>query len=193
LTFAPGETTQTITVPVTDDYLAEGSETLDMVWSKPSNATIADGVGVGMIVDDTTATAEDTVYANIAVDQSSVSEGAQLTYTVTLVDSEGNPVIVPAGDTVSVDLDWSGAAASGADTSNLPASVSITGGSQTEFTVDASFDDIVEADEPLIATITDVVDSAGVFERAEVGPQSVANTVITDGSVDATDDTASTN
>ncbi|MDO6469895.1 cadherin-like domain-containing protein, partial [Neptunomonas phycophila] len=174
-------------------YLAEGSETLDMVLSNPSNATIADGVGVGMILDDTTATAEDTVYANIAVDQSSVSEGAQLTYTVTLVDSEGNPVIVPAGDTVSVDLDWSGAAASGADTSDLPASVSITGGSQTEFAVDASFDDIVEADEPLIATITDVVDSAGVFERAEVGPQSVANTVITDGSVDATDDTASTN
>jgi hypothetical protein len=193
LTFAPGETTQTITVPVTDDYLAEGSETLDMVLSNPSNATIADGVGVGMILDDTTATDEDTVYANIAVDQSSVSEGAQLTYTVTLVDSEGNPVIVPAGDTVSVDLDWSGAAASGADTSNLPASVSITGGSQTEFAVDASFDDIVEADEPLIATITDVVDSEGVFERAEVGPQSVANTVITDGSVDATDDTASTN
>ncbi|MDO6469979.1 Calx-beta domain-containing protein, partial [Neptunomonas phycophila] len=45
LTFAPGETTQTITVPVTDDYLAEGSETLDMVLSNPSNATIADGVG----------------------------------------------------------------------------------------------------------------------------------------------------
>src|SRR5690606_18410754 len=51
LTFAPGQTTQTITVPITNDMLAEPSETFNVVLSTPSNATIAVSTGVGTILD----------------------------------------------------------------------------------------------------------------------------------------------
>jgi hypothetical protein len=52
LTFAPGETSKTITVPVIGDRLAEPNETVFVNLSSPTNATIADGQGVGTIVDD---------------------------------------------------------------------------------------------------------------------------------------------
>jgi hypothetical protein len=52
LTFAPGETSKTVTVPVIGDRLAEPNETFFINLSSPTNATIADGQGVGTIVDD---------------------------------------------------------------------------------------------------------------------------------------------
>ena len=52
LTFAPGETSKTITVLVNGDRLAEPNETFVVNLSSPTNATIADGQGVGTIVDD---------------------------------------------------------------------------------------------------------------------------------------------
>jgi hypothetical protein len=52
LTFAPGETTKIITVQVIGDRLAEPNETFSVNLSSPNNATIADGQGLGTIVDD---------------------------------------------------------------------------------------------------------------------------------------------
>jgi probable HAF family extracellular repeat protein len=52
LTFAPGETKKTITVPVYGDRLAEPDETFFVSLGGATNATIADGQGVGSIVDD---------------------------------------------------------------------------------------------------------------------------------------------
>ena len=52
LTFAPGETSKTIAVPVIGDRLAETNETFVINLSAPVNATIADGQGVGTILDD---------------------------------------------------------------------------------------------------------------------------------------------
>ena len=52
LTFAPGETTKTIPVLVSGDRLAEPNETFVVNLSSPTNATIADGQGVGTITDD---------------------------------------------------------------------------------------------------------------------------------------------
>ncbi len=52
LTFAPGETTKTITVLITGDRLPEPSETFAVNLTGPTNATIADGQGVGTITDD---------------------------------------------------------------------------------------------------------------------------------------------
>ena len=47
LTFAPGETSKTITVLVNGDRLGEPNETFLVNLSGPTNATIADGQGVG--------------------------------------------------------------------------------------------------------------------------------------------------
>ena len=52
LTFAPGETTRTILVRTVDDAAAEPTETFTVNLSNPVGATIADGQGVGTILDD---------------------------------------------------------------------------------------------------------------------------------------------
>jgi Calx-beta domain len=50
--FEPDKTTQTVTVFTKGDTLVEGSEQFFLNLSNPVNATIADGQGVGTIVDD---------------------------------------------------------------------------------------------------------------------------------------------
>ena len=49
LTFAAGETAKTVSVPVLDDDLDEGSETLTLTLSNASGATIADATATGTI------------------------------------------------------------------------------------------------------------------------------------------------
>ena len=51
LTFAPGETTRTILVQTLDDAAGEPTETFTVNLSNPVGATIADGQGVGTILD----------------------------------------------------------------------------------------------------------------------------------------------
>ena len=51
LLFAPGETTQTIAVDVKADPMRERVETFSVNLSSATNATIADGVGIGSIID----------------------------------------------------------------------------------------------------------------------------------------------
>ncbi|MDZ8109037.1 MAG: FG-GAP-like repeat-containing protein [Nostoc sp. DedQUE12a] len=57
LTFNPGVTTQTITVPIVNDFVDEptNSERFFINLTNPTNATIADNQGIGTITDDDTA------------------------------------------------------------------------------------------------------------------------------------------
>ena len=80
LTFAPGETTKTITVLVNGDRLAEQTESFVVNLSSPTNATVTDGQGVGTIVDDE---------PRISISDVTKSEGRRnkttlFTFTVTL-------------------------------------------------------------------------------------------------------------
>jgi hypothetical protein len=52
LSFAPGETSKTVTVLVNGDRLGEPNETFFVNLSAPTNATIVGGRGVGTIMDD---------------------------------------------------------------------------------------------------------------------------------------------
>ena len=54
LTFAPGETSKTVVVPVNGDLLLEANETFFVNLSSPTNALIADNQGVATIRDDDT-------------------------------------------------------------------------------------------------------------------------------------------
>ncbi|WP_138988724.1 retention module-containing protein, partial [Neptunomonas concharum] len=83
LTFAPGVTSLTVTIPVADDFIAEGGETLDLVLSNPTNATITDDVGLGIIQDEPTPGPADTINVTLS-GPATVAEGATATYTVTL-------------------------------------------------------------------------------------------------------------
>ncbi len=117
----------------------------------------------------------DPVYARITVDHEAVLEDGELTYTVSLVDGSGNPVTVEANASVTVQLVWSGAAATAADLADfagLPSSVTIgVGHSESTFTVTTLMDAINEYSEPLNVTITGVDDTAGatkLFEELRV-------------------------
>jgi Ca2+-binding RTX toxin-like protein len=52
ITFAPGETTQTITVPIIGDLEAEPSEAFDVVLSNPANIALGQASSTVMIADD---------------------------------------------------------------------------------------------------------------------------------------------
>ena len=80
LAFAPGETSKTVTVLVNGDRLPEPNETFVVNLNSPTNATIADGQGVGTIVDDE---------PRISISDVTKSEGkkggtSRFTFTVTL-------------------------------------------------------------------------------------------------------------
>jgi hypothetical protein len=61
LTFAPGTTSQTVTVAVTGDTLPEANETFLVNLGSPTNATIAKGQGQGTILNDDAAPGSITV------------------------------------------------------------------------------------------------------------------------------------
>ncbi len=52
VTFAPGDTTENVTVQVKGDALDEPNETFGVNLSNPQNATLGDAAGVGTIIDD---------------------------------------------------------------------------------------------------------------------------------------------
>ncbi|RBW51424.1 DUF5801 repeats-in-toxin domain-containing protein [Marinobacter sp. F3R11] len=141
----------------------------------------------------------DPVYAQITVDHDSVLEGGSLNYTVTLVDANGAPAPAVAGKDVTVNLDWSGAAANTSDIGTLPASVTVSGGSASaSFAVNTSPDTVAELSEPLTVTIESVIDNAGTepgFENLQVssGSNSVTAHVLDAPTIEVLDDNGSAN
>jgi len=111
LTFAAGSAgaalSQTFSVAVTDDELAEGAETFTVSLSQPSGArfpfgvSIADGTGTGTI------SASDA--ATVSISDAAGPEGSELTFAVSLSGSPGADVevayatAIQAGDTAGVD------------------------------------------------------------------------------------------
>jgi hypothetical protein len=90
VTFAPGETAKTITVPVIGDRLGEPNETFVVNLSSPTNATLADSQGVGTITDDE---------PRISIGDVTKAEGKKnqttlFTFTVTLSVAYDQPVTV---------------------------------------------------------------------------------------------------
>jgi hypothetical protein len=109
LTFAPGTTTQQITVPVIGDLLDEPNETFVVNLSGATNATIAAGQGVGTIVDDDPA-------PSLSLNDVSVTEGntgtTNAVFTVTLSAASGQPVTVnyaTANGTATAPADYTAA------------------------------------------------------------------------------------
>jgi hypothetical protein len=79
LTFAPSDTSRTVTVATLADAAVEGDEVLTLSLSSPSGgATLARGIGTGTIID---ANSSQTTFS--IANAPSVTEGAALVYTVT--------------------------------------------------------------------------------------------------------------
>jgi len=92
VTFNAGETSKTITVVVNGDTINEPNETFFVNLSNPVNATIADGQGLGTIIND------DTPLPNVAINDVSIGEGNSGTtnavFTVNLSAASGQIVTV---------------------------------------------------------------------------------------------------
>jgi probable HAF family extracellular repeat protein len=90
LAFAPGETSKTVTVLVTGDRRGEPNETFVVNLTRATSATVADGTGVGTILDDE---------PRISIGDVTKTEGGrnkktQFTFTVTLSAAYDQPVTV---------------------------------------------------------------------------------------------------
>jgi hypothetical protein len=106
LTFAPGETTKTVTVNIANDTTVESSETFNVNLSNAStNATIVDAVGVATIVDNE---------PRISINDVTVNEGAgTATFTVSLTQAATGNVTVQyatANGTATAGTDYTAAA-----------------------------------------------------------------------------------
>ena len=102
LSFAPGETSKTVTVNVTGDTTEEADQTFNVDLSSPTNATIADSQGTGTILND-----DNTVL--LEINNATVTEGDSgtqtLTFTVTRSGSTTGEVTIDyatADDTATV-------------------------------------------------------------------------------------------
>ncbi len=188
LTFTAGQTTKTVSVPVHGDLLDEIDEVFNLNLSVPTNATIADGAGLGTITDDDALPA-------LAVNDITISEvdsgSANANFTVTLSAPSGRPVLV---DYATAD-----------DTATAPADYVATGGTLTftpgqiakTVTVPVNGDLLDEANETYFlnlsgavdATVTDAQGLGTITDDDPLPALAVDNVSVTEGdagTVDAT-------
>ncbi len=135
LSFSPGATSRTITVPVTGDLLDEANETFFVNLSAPGNATIGDGEGLGTINDND-------ALPSISIADLSVLEGnsgtSVATFTLTLSAMSGRQVSVAyatANGAATAGSDYVGAAGTAifpVGTTSVPVEVTINGDTATE-------------------------------------------------------------
>jgi len=156
VTFAPGETSKTITVQVIGDRLVEPNESFVVNLSAPTNATIADGQGIGTILDDE---------PRISINDVTVTEGntgaVNATFTVSL----------SAASDVAVTVHYqtaSGSATAGTDYAAASGDVTIAAGqTATTFTALVIGDRSAEPTENFVVNLSAatnglIVDSQGV-------------------------------
>ncbi|MEL0630481.1 DUF5801 repeats-in-toxin domain-containing protein [Psychromonas aquatilis] len=132
------------------------------------------------------------VYAQISVDQDSVFEGGALTYTVNLIDENGDEVTVAADKEVTINLNWGGVADS-TDVGELPTSIIINANSsEASFTVSTNVDSLSELSESLTVSISSLEDNDGVdkgFENllVDAAQDSVTSTIFDAPTITAVD------
>src|SRR5262249_14658686 len=88
VSFAPGETTKTITVQVIGDRLPEPNETFVVNLSSPTNATIPDDQRLGTIADDEPAI----IISDVTKAEGKKGKSILFTFTVTLSVAYDQPV-----------------------------------------------------------------------------------------------------
>ena len=136
LTFAPNETSKTITVDTLQDTLPESDEDFTVELSNPSNATIATSPGTVTINDDDSGATPE-----LNINSVSVGEGGTASLTVTLS--------VSSSQTVTVDYATvAGSAAAGSDYTSKSDTLTFAPNETSKtITVDTLQDTLPESDE----------------------------------------------
>lgn len=164
ITFTPGQTSQTVTVPILDDALDEDDETWTAALSDVVNAVPA-GTATGTILDDDPA-------PGLSIDDVTTPERGTAVFTVTLD--------APSALTATVDFATrSGTATEGAD---LPGEAGVLvfppGTTVREVEVTVTADDAVEGDEAYDVVLADpvnavLVDAVGTGTIIDDDPRAV--------------------
>ncbi len=166
LTFAAGETTKQVTVPVQGDILDESNESFTVGLSNAVNATVADGQGVGTITDDDG-------FPSLSIDDVTVTEGngssVDAVFNVTLSSASLQPISV---DFATAD----GSAIAGADYSSTSGTVNFPSGQTSRtITVPVAADLLDEIDESFTVRLSDptnasITDDLGLGTIADNDP-----------------------
>ncbi|NJL22284.1 MAG: hypothetical protein HC895_18025 [Leptolyngbyaceae cyanobacterium SM1_3_5] len=167
LTFAPGETRKTITVNVQGDTSVEPNETFAVRLSGATNATIADGEGIGTITNNdvapvptptpTPAPAPAPVLRNLSIGDVTLTEGNSGTATATFA------VNLSASSTSAIDVNFATAnrtATAGADYTSRTGTIRFAPG-ETRKTIEVSVlgDTIAEASETFAVNLSRAVNA----------------------------------
>ena len=168
LRFDVGDTTRTVSVPVTGDNMDEPNETFTVTLSNAVGATLGRAVGTGTIVDD-----EDAPRASIT-DAGAMTEGETLVFPVRLSHPSATPVTVRCvlGGMATRNEDYTDGCA---DTVMFPAGVT------TQTILLTTMDDgLDETDETVVVTLIDPDDAA-----YDLGTPSSATGMIMDNDLPA--------
>ncbi|HYC58411.1 MAG TPA: Calx-beta domain-containing protein [Thermoanaerobaculia bacterium] len=159
LTFAPGEVLQTVTVTVNGDTMAEANETLRVLLSNASNATLTDAEGSGTIDNDDGP-------PSISIGDVTAIEGNSGTSSATLTVALTNP------SSSIVTADWAtngNTATSGSDFASGSGTVTFNPGDTSEtITVSINGDTSVEGNENLFVDLTNAANGAIADAQATV-------------------------
>jgi Mg-chelatase subunit ChlD len=123
ITFQPGQTTQTIAVPIKNDDVYEGTESFTVTLGNPNNVVIADGTGVGTIKDDGTGSVPDGVSPSddrpymLVYGEAGGTEGGQVGFTINLTHASTTAVTVSLALKSGTDQLPGESATAGVDTS----------------------------------------------------------------------------
>ena len=160
LTFAPGVTSQTITVSVNGDLASEPNETFFVNLATSSNATIADGQGLATILDD------DTPLPALSISSVSQNEGnrsqTKFTFTVSLS--------VASSQTINVQYaTQAGSALAGSDYKAASGTLSFSPGVMSRtITITVYTDRIYEANESFFLKLSNPT-NAGLAVAQGIG------------------------
>jgi len=145
LIFSPGDTSKTISIPITNDAIVEADETFDVVLSNPTNATLGtpDTTTVTINNDDVTLPT-----VTFSASSYSVNESAgTILVTVVLNASPSSPV--------SVDYSTSPQTATGSDYSNTSGTLNFAVGETSKnFAITINDDNVVETDETFAVNLS---------------------------------------
>jgi hypothetical protein len=179
-TFAPGDTSETISVTVNGDTTPEPDETFTVALSGPTNATVSDGSGTATIV-------ADEAEPVVSIGDASISEGnagpTSLDFTV----------LLSRAGSVDATVDWGtsdGSAVAPGDYAPASGTVTFVAGDTAEtVSVTIEGDGVHELDETLTVTLSNpsnafTGDGAAVGTIANDDPMpsvTVADVTITEG------------
>lgn len=185
LTFAPGQTSQQVSVLILSDTIFEPTETFNVNLSNPTNATLGDDQGVGTIIDNDSP-------PTISVNDVAVLEGNAGTKTAVFTISLSNPHsqnvtvnFATADDSATAGSDYVANSGVATITAGSPStSIAVTINGDTTFENDESFR--FNLSNPTNATIADNQGIGSITNDDPVPAISINDVSVTEGNAGTT-------